>query len=207
MRKTLPLGPCCLHRKRLQGWGEVILQASPSLVLSSFDVLRCSQGLWGLFELSLEPPASPIGCHCYSCSCSLLCRERKPLKLLQLRCTVCWNSSHQKGEEEKCLYLFKLIIEAPAEMWRQTERGGLICGILLRKSIANLCIDFLLLAQNEAAVPKVLFTGNVLQWDRQTTCDQLSSCSAAREHHREVKSSAALIMGRFKPINNMKKSL
>lgn len=63
MRKTILLGPCCLHRKRLQGWGEVILQASPSLVLSSFDVLRCSQGLWGLFELSLEPPASPIGCH------------------------------------------------------------------------------------------------------------------------------------------------
>lgn len=143
----------------------------------------------------------------YSCSCSLLHRERKPLKLLQLCCTVCWNSSHQKGEEEKCLYLFKLIIEAPAEMWRQTERGDLICGVLLRKSIANLCIDFLLLAQNEAAVPKILFTGNVLRWDRQTSCDQLNSCSAAREHHREVKSSAALIMERFKPVNNMKKSL
>lgn len=143
----------------------------------------------------------------YSCSCSLLRRERKPLKLLQLRCTVCWNSSHQKGEEEKCLYLFKLIIEAPAEMWRQTERGDLICGVLLRKSIANLCIDFLLLAENEAAVPKIHFTGNVLQWDRQTTCDQLKSCSAAREHHRKVKSSAALIMERFKPVNKMKKSL
>lgn len=78
----------------------------------------------------------------YFCSCSLLRRERKPLKLLQLCCTVCGNSSHQKGEEEKCLYLFKLIIAAPAEMWRQTERGDLICGVLLRKSIANLCIDF-----------------------------------------------------------------
>lgn len=92
-------------------------------------------------------------------------------------------------------------------MWRQTERGDLICGVLLRKSIANLCIDFLLLAQNEAAVPKILFTGNVLQWDRQTTCDQLNSCSTAREHHREVKSSAALRMGMFKPVNNVKKSL
>lgn len=63
MRKTVPLGPCCLHREKLQGWGEVILPTSPSLALSSFAVLRCSRGLWGLFELSSEPPASPIGCH------------------------------------------------------------------------------------------------------------------------------------------------
>lgn len=122
----------------------------------------------------------------YSCSCSLLHRERKPLKLLQLRCTVCWNSSHRKGKEEKCLYLFKLIIETPAEMWGQTERGDLICGVLLRKSIANLCIDFLLPVQNEAAVPKILLTGNVLQWDRQTTHEQLNSSSAAREHHQRL---------------------
>ena len=90
------------------------------------------------------------------------------------------------------MYLFKLIIEAPAEMRRQTERGELICGVLLRKSIANLRIDFLLPAQNEAAVPKILLTGNVLRWDRRTTCKQLNSCSAAREHHREVKSSSTL---------------
>lgn len=143
----------------------------------------------------------------YSCSCSLLRRERKPLKLLQLHCTICWNSSRQKGEEEKCLYLFKLIIEAPAEMWRQTERGDLICGVLLRKSIANLCIDFLLPVQNEAAVPKILLTGNVLRWDRQTTCEQLSSFSSAREHHGEVKSSTALKMRRSKPVNNRRNSL
>lgn len=101
------------------------------------------------------------------------------------------------------MYLFKLIIEAPAEMRRQTQRGDLICGVLLKKSIADLRINFLLLAQNEAAVPKILLTGNVLQWDRQTTCKQLNSCSAAREHRGEVKSSTTLKMGRSKPVNNM----
>lgn len=88
-------------------------------------------------------------------------------------------------------------------MRRQTQRGDLICGVLLKKSIADLCIDFLLPAQNEAAVPKILLTGNVLQWDRQTTCEQLNSCSAAREHNREVKSSTTLKVGRSKPVNNM----
>ena len=105
------------------------------------------------------------------------------------------------------MYLFKLIIEARAEMRRQTASGDLICGVRLRKSIANLCIDFLLPAQSEAAVPKILLAGNVLQWDRQTASKQLNSRSAGREHHGEVKSSTALKMGRSKPVNNMRNSL
>lgn len=93
-------------------------------------------------------------------------------------------------------------------MWRQAERGDLICGVLLRKSIANLCIDFLLPVQNEAAMPKILLTGNILRWNRQTTCEQLNSCcNAAREHHGEVKSSTALKMVMSKATNNMSNSL
>lgn len=80
-------------------------------------------------------------------------------------------------------------------------------GYFLENRLLNLCIDFLLPVQNEAAVPKILLTGNVLRWDRQTTRKQLNSCSAAREQHGEVKSSIALKMGRSKPVNNMRNSL
>lgn len=132
----------------------------------------------------------------YSCSCSALHRERKPLKLLQLQCTACWNSWHQKGEEKECLYLFKLIIEAPAEMWRQTDRRDRICGVLLSKATADQCIDFLPPAQNEAALPEILLAGNVGWWDR---TGRVSS-SIATEHHSGFTFSAASV-GRSKPLN------
>lgn len=130
----------------------------------------------------------------YSCSCSAPHRERKPLKLLQLQCTACWKNWHQKGEK-KCLYLFKLIIEAPAEMWRQTDRWDLVCGVLFSKATANQCIDFLPPAQTEAALPEILFTGNVRWWDRRT--GRVNS-SIATEHHSRFKFSTASV-GRSKP--------
>lgn len=56
-----------LTQKKAPGMGrkyfKLILRASSSLDLFSSDVLRCSRGLWELFERSSEPPASPIGCH------------------------------------------------------------------------------------------------------------------------------------------------
>lgn len=66
VRKTSSQTHCLQEERSRVGGGEsvkLILQAFPSLDLLSFDVLRCSQGLRGLFELSSQPPASPIGCH------------------------------------------------------------------------------------------------------------------------------------------------
>lgn len=62
-------------------------------------------------------------------------------------------------------------------MWRQADRWDLICGVLFSKLIVKVCADFLLPAQNEAAMPKILLTGNVLQWDRNT--DRVNSSIAS----------------------------